>query len=242
MQKLRGRLYLQDGAIEREDLTRDGRHSQSVDEDSWHLLTLDPQGRVSGCARYRQHENPVTFRRLGIVDSALAQCDRWGRKLRNAVENEISSARKRDLNYAEVGGWALAHELRCTTEALRSALGTYALAQLLGGSLGISTVTVRNHSSSILRRIGGRSLEVEGHELPDYYDPKYKCQMEMLRFDSGAPNSKYRNWIDEIRSHLLTVPVICRHRGSSVWSGLSAAAAGMPAPAFVNGLTVSAVA
>ena len=73
--------------------------------------------------------------------------------------------------------------------------------------MGIATATVRNRSSSILRRIGGGALEVEGEQLPAYYDPQYKCQMEIVRFSSNSPNPKYWRWIEQIATTLLNVPV-----------------------------------
>jgi predicted GNAT family N-acyltransferase len=212
MQRLRGEVYLKDGAIEKRDLTEDGRHRSGPDEESWHLLAIDGNGEVCGCARYREHENTVSFSQLGIVRSALAQCDKLGGQLRSAVEAALQKARPEGLSYVECGGWALAEHLRCSTEAVRTALSTYALAQMLGGCLGISTVTMRHCSASILRRIGGRSLEAGGAELPSYYDPQYKCEMAMLRFDSRAPNPKYRNWIEDIGNQLLSVPVICQRQ------------------------------
>ncbi len=213
MQKMRGGIYLRDGAIQTRDLSRDGRHCQAADADSWHLLTLDRDGRVSASVRYHEHPNTVPFDALGLRHSALAKSFDWASRLRTAVELELAAARAQSLSYVEVGGWALADERRCTTEALRTALATYALAQLLGGCLGVTTATVRNRSSSILRRIGGRPLEAGGSELPRYYDPQYECEMEILRFTSYAMNPKYQTWIDEIRSSLLTVPVLCPETG-----------------------------
>src|SRR6266446_5112946 len=49
MQRLRGSIYLRDGAIELRDLTN-GRHQLVTDEGSWHLLLLDKQEQVCGCA------------------------------------------------------------------------------------------------------------------------------------------------------------------------------------------------
>ena len=57
MQALRGRVYLQDGAIGRDQLSADGLHETAEDERSWHLLTLDKDRRVSGCAWYLEHES-----------------------------------------------------------------------------------------------------------------------------------------------------------------------------------------
>jgi hypothetical protein len=207
-QRLRGRIYLQDGAIETSQLTPDGRHVQKVDEMSWHLLTVDKDDRVLACTRYMSHRDGVSFPELMVSHSALAKCDVWGRPLRTAIAAELMLARQRRCSYVEMGGWAISETLRCTTEAVRMVLTVYALAQMFGGALGISTVTTRHCSASILRRIGGGPLSYGGTGLPSYYDPQYKCDMEILRFDSSRPNSRYRAWIDECRNFLMTVPVI----------------------------------
>jgi len=47
--------------------------------------------------------------------------------------------------------------------------------------------------------------------MPRYYDPRYDCQMEILRFDSARPNPRFEPWIEELKHHLSTIPVI---RGS----------------------------
>jgi len=209
LQRLRGRIYLQDGAIEPWQLSIDGRHVQAADYKSWHLLTLDERGNVTACTRYLPHKYDVSFHELTISHSVLGQSETWGRMLRNAVENELATAKWRRCSYVEMGGWAISETLRCTTEAVRMVLTAYGLARLLGGALGISTVTTRHSSSSILKRIGGEHLAARGVELPPYYDPQYKCQMEILRFDSECPNSRYRSSVEECRSYLQSVPVIC---------------------------------
>jgi hypothetical protein len=216
MQRMRGRIYLEDGALGRQQLAADGRHSSPLDAESWHLLTLDDRGMVSGCVRYREHRNTVSFQDLGLRTCALAESHQWGGKLKAAVESELEAARREEISYVEVGGWALAKERRCTGEALRTALATYGLAQLLGGCVGIATATVRNSSSSILRRIGGGALEIEGEKLPAYYDPQYKCQMEIVRFTSSSPNPRYWRWIDQISANLLNVPVLSLSRSDSL--------------------------
>jgi hypothetical protein len=87
-------------------------------------------------------------------------------------------------------------------------LFTFAWSQVIGGCLGLSMATHRNGSASILRRIGGRPLEWNGQALPPYYDPQYKCDMEMIRFDSRIPSAKYQSAIDEIRSQIPAMQVI----------------------------------
>jgi hypothetical protein len=208
MQRLRGAVYLRDGAVTQSELLADGRHRQLIDDTSWHVLVIDKKGRVCGGARCNESPNHIAFSRLGIARSGMAQSDVWGMKLREAVEADLRLARARDVSYVEFGGWALTEELRCSTEGLRIALAMYGLAQNLGGCIGVSNATRRHRSSSILRRIGGLPLIADGVELPAYYDSQYTCEMEILRFDSAAPNPRYEPWIGEIRAHLLTTPVI----------------------------------
>src|SRR5262249_35832171 len=152
MQSMRGQIYLEEGAISLDELI-DGKHQSPLDEHSWHLLILDRRDRVCGCARYREYPNRVRFSELAVANSALAQCPTWGPQLKTAVENEIVLARRLNLPYVELGGWALTEEIRGTAEALRMALASYALARGLGGGIGLSTVTRRNSSSAILRRM-----------------------------------------------------------------------------------------
>ena len=207
-QRVRGSIYLADGAVQASQLTADGRHVQRTDYDSWHLLAVDGNGEVQGCARYRHLTGNVGFDDLGVRESWLARCDQWGLSLRAAVESEIVRAKQRGAAFSEVGGWAIVPEKRCTTEALRIAMATYSLAQILGGCVGISTATERHRSSSILRRIGGRSLEYGGTELPSYYDPQYRCRMEVLRFDSSSPDASCRRWVEQLSSQLAEVSVV----------------------------------
>lgn len=213
-QRLRGQIYLEDGAITSEQLTSDGRHEQIADRQSWHLLAVGPDGVVQGCARYRGYPEPVHFEKLGVSRSAMAICDKWGTRVRRAIEEDIVAAHWRGVSYVEVGGWALTPDLRCSTEALRIALATWALARVLGGCIGVTTATRRHCSASILRKIGGHSLAVDGEELPHYFDPAYGCDMELLRFDSDRPNPRFEDWVAQWVRHLRTAPIICASSGS----------------------------
>jgi hypothetical protein len=207
-QRLRGKLYREDGAIRDSEVSWDGRHEHPADEHAWHLLSLDGNGEVSACSRYISHPNKLHFSELGVRNAALADSTEWGTKLRIAIDAEVAEARRRGLAYVEVGGWALDSSLRRTAEAVRIALATYSLARILGGCIGVTTATRRHCSAAILRKIGGRPLRINQVELPPYYDPQYECEMELLRFDSAEPNPRFEVWIEDLRSHLLHSPVI----------------------------------
>jgi hypothetical protein len=210
MQRFRGRIYTGDGAVRASDLTADGRHRVRADDESWHVLTLDQNGQVCACLRYLQEERARGFDDLWVRHAALTRLAALGRKFRTAVEAEMARARQMRIGFGEVGGWAVAEDRRGTLEPLRIILATYGLLELLGGCAGVATATSRHSSASMLRRIGLRSLQVDGEDLPPYYDPQYSCEMEVLRFDSRHPNPKYREWVEQLASALSTAPVICR--------------------------------
>lgn len=210
MQRFRGSVYAGDGAVQLEDLTSDGRHAVEVDDFSWHVLSLDQNRRVCACLRYVEEKKARSFDELWVRHAALAQCPTLGSRFRRAVESEMDRARRMRIRFGEVGGWAVAESHRWTTEPLRIILATYGLLQLLGGCAGVATATFRHSSAAILRRIGLASLESDGAELPPYYDPNYRCQMEVLRFDSRYPNPKYREWVSELAADLAHAPVVCR--------------------------------
>jgi hypothetical protein len=209
MQRLRGAVYVQDGAIGPRELSADGCHRIGIDWDSWHLVAIDRHGAICGCVRYRAHAATAEFHQLWVGRSALASSPIWGARFRSAVESGLQQARTRNVAYVEVGGWAIEPQRRYTTEAMQIALTTYSLARVLGGCIGITTATTRHCSSSILRRLGGSPLESMGDALPPYYDPQFQCEMEVLCFDSERPAPKYAPLVDQLQSEILDAPVIC---------------------------------
>lgn len=212
MQRLRGLTYLRDGAVEPHQLTDDGLHQTPEDEASWHLLMLDKLGRVSACVWYMEHHPTVSVERLRVRDCPLAHQPLWRDTLLTALELDLAYARREGLGYAEVGGWAVAESSRCTSEGLVLALAGYSLGRVLGGTLGITTATVRHCSSTILRRLGGSALKAGERSLPSYHDPRYKCAMELLRFDSRHPTPKYAGFVELLKDKLSEVLVIARQK------------------------------
>jgi hypothetical protein len=214
MQRLRGSVYLKDGALSAQQLSTDGLHQTPEDDRSWHLLMLDDNGDVDACVWYLQHDDAASFDRLRVRNCPLVAQPAWRNMLIGAVESEIAEARKHGMGYAEVGGWAVAEQSRCSSEGLVLALAGYSLGRLLGGALGITTATVRHCSSTILRRLGGSALTLNGRPIPSYFDARYKCEMELLRFDSRQPNAKYNHLVDVLKNKLTQALVIASSRST----------------------------
>lgn len=207
MQRLRGTVYLEEGNVRHDQLTPEGLHQTPEDARSWHLLMTDPRGGVSACAWYLEHENAATIQSLRVRHCPLARASNWSDRLKTAVESELDKARRNQLRYAEVGGWAVSKERRCTSEGLVLALAAYGLCRTLGGALGITTANVKHSSSSILRRLGGSYLRAGGRTIPAYFDAHYNAEIEILRFDSRKPARKYSGLIEMLKDRLSNVPV-----------------------------------
>jgi hypothetical protein len=173
-------------------------------------LSMDSSGRISSCLRFLEERNARGFEDLWVRHAALSQCPRFGHPFRRAVETEMARARQMQIGFGEVGGWAVAESHRWTLEPLKIILATYGLLQLHGGCAGVATATFRHNSATILRRIGLNSLSWDGAELPPYYDPNYRCEMEVLQFDSRFPNQKYRDSVSELSHAVAASPVIYR--------------------------------
>jgi hypothetical protein len=168
----------------------------------------DPGGAVRSCALYVEYENTASMKDLRIRHCPLATRPEWRTKVRAAVESEIARARCADLRFAEVGGWAIQKERRGTSEGLMMALATFGLSQMLGGAHVLTTANVAHSCSSILRRLGGSYLEFEGIPIPAYFDPRYNTEIELLRFDSRYPSTKYAGLVNMVMSKLANVSVV----------------------------------
>jgi hypothetical protein len=209
MQQLRGAIYLEDGAIARTQLSADGRHETPEDDASWHLLMTNAAREITACVWYREHEPDTSIDQLRVRDCPQRDAS-WRDLVTRAVNAELARARRESLRYAEVGGWAVSKPSRGAVEGLILALGAFSLGRLFGGALGMTTATVRHCSSTILRRLGGSHFKIDGQIVPPYYDPRYDCTMELLRFDSRRPNSRYADLVAALEAKLAHVNVLVR--------------------------------
>jgi hypothetical protein len=208
MQQMRGRIAVQEGAVREKDLRPGHRHVMAGDEDSWHLIRTDQDGKFVGCARILVHSGNVGFGSLRVSRTPLANAPEWKQHVRYAVENDIEAARNSEMTVVEPGGWVIDEELRGGADAVAIALSAFAWSQLIGGCLAYVTATVKHRSSAILKRLGGSSLKYQGKELPKYYDPEYECEMEILKFETRSLNSRFESSMAPLRTLLAQSPVV----------------------------------
>lgn len=208
LQRLRARIYLEDGAIQPHQI-QDHKFTMEMDLESWHFLLVDSCEDVVACLRILLHPATATFDRLRLQHCPLATDPYWGTKLRGAVEEDLVQTRSEQIGYAELGGWAIAPKYRCTKAALEILVSSYVWGEMIGGCVSSCTATVRHKSSTILRKIGGKNYSYQGEDIPAYHDPQYGCLMEILRFDSRCINPKFIQIVQEMRSKVENSTIFC---------------------------------
>ncbi len=221
MQRMRGKTYLDDGAIRPEDLTADGRHETPADERAWHVLSVDAGGNAAPRLRYLDERHSTGFpRALGesrghgaLPADGLESC---ARRLNSGCRERAPAA----LDSAAWGGVGPQPPAeRRTMEPVSVILATYGLLELLGGCIGVATATFRHHSAGILRKIGLSPLDPGAvAELEALFRPQIRVRNgEILEFDSAHPNPEIQSEsVARFGEQLANAAVICTEAGGPV--------------------------
>ena len=92
MQRLRGRVYLEDGAISERELSADGRHQTPEDDRSWHLLLLDAEQRLSDALPGLGAEHDVLASGVNVPKAALKRARLVERSAAGTLERDVDRA------------------------------------------------------------------------------------------------------------------------------------------------------
>ncbi len=209
-QRLRGRRYLEDGAIQPEDLDSEGRHVSRYDDQAYHLLWLSEAEEVLGCIRVNVSPVFSSGSRLNLfqVGATLDRLDprestemRFG--LAQALAERAIVFQPEEPLVMVVGGWAVEPAARMNPGLN---FGCYWLQRELDALAGISVATERNHSHRILKKFGGRPIgTTDGTEL--FYDPDYNCRMGVLLQSHRLLSARHRDSFNQA----------CEDFDSAVW-------------------------
>jgi len=170
----------------------------SDDEQCLHIVMTNDEGSATACVRCLDQPNTVD------VTELRAYAPEWPADMVAAVASDLGEARRAGFLYGEWGSFVVDASRRGTTEALVVALASYALGRLRGGALGLTLANVKYGAASILRRISADETV-----LPGYFDSRYYADVELVRFDSRRPASKYERMVAQLQARLATVPVLC---------------------------------
>jgi hypothetical protein len=198
IQRLRGSRYFADGAISAAALDAHGRHVTAEDEKSYHLVLWN--GGVQGCLRLRPH--PIfggQTTKYAVYDLIRRMPSELAVKYRAGLEELIHAYRRAGIVVGESGGWAISQEFQGHVATLALPLACWSFSRINYREVRIAAATERNGSAKMLKRIGGWKLKLKGEELPSFYDPGYKCQMELLCFDSDILNPKFEPAVRDLQ-------------------------------------------
>jgi hypothetical protein len=214
IQRFRGRVYLEDGAIAASALDGQQRHFSDWDYRSWHLFILDPQTEICGCMRITSFR-PLHHSELKLFELIQRMDAARGGRYAAALQSILNDNQALGLKTSEIGGWAVTETLRNTSKAMLLASAVWSLAQIVGRHVGFASATQRNRSAEILRRLGGSRLRHQGVELPPFFDGAYGCDMEILTFDSEKPAPEYEPTVVDLRDFLVNALVLSSQPSSN---------------------------
>lgn len=210
IQRFRGRTYLTDGAIPSESLDDTGGHRSAADHGCWHIVALDSD-RLCGCIRLSVVAAHADLRELQLasVIDRLAPAARL--RVWEAVEQHSQWSTSTYGQFGEVSGWAVAAGNRRSSTSIILPLACWSLYRILGNVAPIAVATTRHGSAHILKRLGGFDLSAAGSKLDPFYDEYYRCDLQILGFDSRCPDVRYAGVVDAIERHFRAnpTPVSC---------------------------------
>jgi hypothetical protein len=208
IQRFRGRVYRDDGAIPPSDLVDGECHRSERDRRSWHLVVTRGEQDILACLRYTHlADRPIPPDGLHLMRMVDRAEPATARRLRTAVRAFLDQANRRGLGVSEIGGWAAGPEARNGVKGLLLVGGCCFLAEWLGDSFGVAAATTRHHSADILRRVGGFGLDGDGTEA-GFFDAYHGCEMRIMGFNLRRWAPSYQATVDDITRHLRSAPVL----------------------------------
>jgi hypothetical protein len=201
IQRLRGNRYVADGAIPAAALDAHGRHVTAEDEHSYHLAVWN--GVVQGCLRIQLHPQAERhFTEFRMYDLIRRMPVEQAKKYHAGMEEFIRCYRNSGYGAGETGGWAISEKYQGNAAMLTLPLAGWSFSRIYSRQIWIAAATERNGSAEMLKRIGGWRLKLNGEELPPFYDSAYRCQMELLCFDSDILNPKFEPAVRDLQTLL----------------------------------------
>src|SRR5215831_7070742 len=155
VQRFRGRVYVEDGAIPAGELDEEGRHCQEFDFENYHLCLRDAEQRIRGCFRLRLHEQAAEIPDLKLHEVIERMPSGLAALCYGALTSLFELSRRQRVRIGEVGGWAVDEELRHHRASTLLPFAAWSLYQSLGDAIVFASATMRHRSSTILKRIGG---------------------------------------------------------------------------------------
>jgi hypothetical protein len=194
-------VFLADGAITQEQLDESGGYATRLDHQAWHLYLTGKDGGVCACCTQILHPRGVEVEELRVYE-LLHEMEASRREpYASAIRSLLQQANDRNIRFGEAAAWAVEENIRHRRGSMMIAVAGWSLLQTLGHALVIAAPTLRHHTSSIERRLGGFPLTFQGSPLGLFHAPSHRCDMEFVWFDTERPLPKFAQFISEMRAH-----------------------------------------
>lgn len=201
IQRLRGSVYVSDGALSPAALSPDGRHYSELDFAAYHLTLWN--GQLQGCLRVVFHPEDYSLEKFKVYEVLKRMPLEQSETYRMALKQFLCDWRKRGLPPGESGGWAISEAVRRNAAAIALPLSAWALSRIRQREVFLATATERHGSKDILHRLGGWKLQGDGKELPEFFDSAFGCKMNFICFDSEVLNPKFEAAVADLQEFLL---------------------------------------
>jgi hypothetical protein len=208
IQRLRGQVYLADGAIRKEDLTADGRQVDPADDSAWHIVITGSGQEVVGCIRIAHLGMSPSFSQFHQHEIIERMPEPSRGHYRLAFQNVISDPNKKEIGFGDTGAWAVAKGAHNHGLGVALIIVGWALYRHLGDAWVMAMATQRHRASELLKALGASALAMDGVPLPSFFDPAYDCTMELLVFDTRHPSELAAAHVDELTRIIARHPVI----------------------------------
>jgi hypothetical protein len=211
VQRLRGRVYVRDGAIPPSSLDSQGRHVSPHDNTAWHIVLREESGRVLGSIRvtlYCHADGPIPLDSLHVA-RLLERCPASSRPdYLVALTDFIGKSRQAMPCFFEAAGLVVAPEVRSpsVTPVIMASICSLSLA--FGGAWGTGAATNRHNTAAMWKRYGGFPLPYGAGTLRPYYDDYHGCEMEILGFSTDRLHPVLAPTVSDIETALRSIPVI----------------------------------
>jgi hypothetical protein len=183
IQKLRGRVYIQDGAISADELDEAGRHLFCGENTRWYVAVVEMNsGTLLAANGYSAHFQPAkalhgTHVRHILERAPVEQAQALIREYESVVKNCLQLGH----GFGEGAGWIASPGIQALNSGILAALAGPALFNCIGVRVSMCVATQRHSANAILKRIGMRPL-LGDVTSSVFDDPTYGCRMEALAF------------------------------------------------------------
>ncbi len=210
--KMRGSVYLQDGAISEENLDKFGKYVSPHDKYSWQVLLLDSSKKPHGGLRIRfwDFENIRAHFMQTHAKELIDRMDCDNQKVYQESIIRFLDEEMRTKFFGEVAGLVITDYEKNSPAALLLVAFCFAFGEFVGGFNALVSATERHYSNRIMRKIGGHRIpHKETKEyLNTFFDSKYNCNMEYIVFESACPAALIQDLCKKIQEKLKTTLVL----------------------------------